>query len=246
MSTARWIRVQGTTHVAVGFNDLGMLLTCDLREAPGGKCSNPLRFVGIDASAFSVAKSLVLAEMLRMLGEHLQNDKFLVNQIQSVLPYWKFGIFGPLLWNRWHVAIMHMTACFWEGMLWHWMVTTHQHFQDEERSFGALPPGERAATTDHLNEYLINNAFPAKKFQHVSTKFFAKFCPYRFIPRNLEVWYSATCSKAASKNFAHAASQTLVKVKHEKVRHYGFSGGDGSTTWTSFRNYQRQIERGLF
>ena len=54
----------------MGFNDLGILLSCDLREAPGGKkCHDPLRFIGIDASPFSVAKSLVLAEMLRMLSE---------------------------------------------------------------------------------------------------------------------------------------------------------------------------------
>ena len=52
----------------MGFNDLGILLSCDLREAPGGKKGHdPLRFIGIDASPFSVAKSLVLAEMLRML-----------------------------------------------------------------------------------------------------------------------------------------------------------------------------------
>ncbi|CAJ1460671.1 unnamed protein product [Effrenium voratum] len=48
----------GTTHVAVGFNDLGMLLTCQLLPAPQGP--GPLRFVGIDCSAYSVAKSLVI------------------------------------------------------------------------------------------------------------------------------------------------------------------------------------------
>ena len=57
--------------MAVGFNDLGMLLTCDLREAPHGSQPSPkaLRFVGLDGSAFSVAKSLVVAEMLQMPGK---------------------------------------------------------------------------------------------------------------------------------------------------------------------------------
>ena len=56
----------GTTHVAVGFNDLGMLLTCQLLPAPQGP--GPLRFVGIDCSAYSVAKSLVIAQLLRTLA----------------------------------------------------------------------------------------------------------------------------------------------------------------------------------
>lgn len=112
-ATRKDILHRGTTHVAVGFNDLGILLSCDLREAPGGKKGHdPLRFIGIDASPFSVAKSLVLAEML----------------------------------------------------------------------------GTESVPLEHC----------------------------------VQVWYSATCSKAASKNFARAASQTLIKVKHEQVRSYIF------------------------
>ncbi|CAE7567241.1 RPAP3, partial [Symbiodinium pilosum] len=56
---------KGTTHVAVGFNDLGILLSCDLREEPSKNVLGPLRFVGLDSSAFSVAKSKVIAEMLK-------------------------------------------------------------------------------------------------------------------------------------------------------------------------------------
>ncbi len=63
------LEMLGTTHVAVGFNDLGILLTCDLREAPHEQpFPKALRFVGLDGSAFSVAKSLVVAEMLQMPG----------------------------------------------------------------------------------------------------------------------------------------------------------------------------------
>mmetsp|Transcript_101092 Transcript_101092/g.294350 ORF Transcript_101092/g.294350 Transcript_101092/m.294350 type:complete len:493 (-) Transcript_101092:28-1506(-) len=57
----------GTCHVAVGFNDLSMLLTCDLRDPPSEDSrAGPLRFVGIDSSPFCVAKSTVLLEMLRL------------------------------------------------------------------------------------------------------------------------------------------------------------------------------------
>ena len=52
------------THVAVGFNDLGVLLTCDLRNGPADAIG-PLRFCGIDMSPFSVAKAAVLAEILK-------------------------------------------------------------------------------------------------------------------------------------------------------------------------------------
>ena len=70
ISIACNLEMLGTTHVAVGFNDLGMLLTCDLREAPHEQPSpKALRFVGLDGSAFSVAKSLVVAEMLQMPGK---------------------------------------------------------------------------------------------------------------------------------------------------------------------------------
>lgn len=56
---------RGTVHVAVGFNDLNLLLHCQLAGAPPSRRQGPLRFVGFDASPFSVAKSMVIAEMLR-------------------------------------------------------------------------------------------------------------------------------------------------------------------------------------
>jgi len=52
--------------VAVGFNDLSLLLPCTLNAPPGHQ--GPLRFVGLDPNPFSVAKSLVIAEMVRRGG----------------------------------------------------------------------------------------------------------------------------------------------------------------------------------
>ena len=56
---------RATVHVAVGFVDLGMLLTCELNAAPSGRhAKEPLRFVGIEMSAYAVAKSLVVWQMI--------------------------------------------------------------------------------------------------------------------------------------------------------------------------------------
>ena len=52
----------GTTHVAIGFNDLSVLLNCELE---GENNHGQLRFFGVDQSSYSVAKSLVLVQMLR-------------------------------------------------------------------------------------------------------------------------------------------------------------------------------------
>jgi tetratricopeptide (TPR) repeat protein len=54
----------GTVHVAVGFVDLGVLLSCDVGEAPKGR-TGPLRFVGVELSCFAVAKSLAIWQMIK-------------------------------------------------------------------------------------------------------------------------------------------------------------------------------------
>jgi hypothetical protein len=51
---------RGSIHVSVGFNDLSELLSCQLI----GDSLKPLLFWGIERSEFSVAKSLVIKEML--------------------------------------------------------------------------------------------------------------------------------------------------------------------------------------
>ncbi|KAG5177594.1 hypothetical protein JKP88DRAFT_332187 [Tribonema minus] len=55
----------GTTHVSVGFLDLGALSSCLVEPASdSSKTGRPLRWIGYDMSPFAVAKSLVIAEML--------------------------------------------------------------------------------------------------------------------------------------------------------------------------------------
>ncbi|TDH72666.1 hypothetical protein CCR75_008477 [Bremia lactucae] len=53
----------GTTHVAIGLNDLSSLLSATLQEQ--ADTAGPLRFVGFEMSEFAVAKCKVVAHMLR-------------------------------------------------------------------------------------------------------------------------------------------------------------------------------------
>lgn len=50
---------RGTTHVAIGFVDLGMLFAADLRSSPSFD-QGPLKFLGIEKSAYAIAKALVI------------------------------------------------------------------------------------------------------------------------------------------------------------------------------------------
>ena len=53
---------QGSTHVAVGFVDLGILFAATLR---GEQRDPPLRFLGIEMSSYAVAKTHVIWQMLK-------------------------------------------------------------------------------------------------------------------------------------------------------------------------------------
>lgn len=55
----------GTTHVGVGFVDLGILLTADLRDPPTKSHSGPLTFLGVESSPYQVAKTIVIWEMVK-------------------------------------------------------------------------------------------------------------------------------------------------------------------------------------
>ena len=55
---------RGTTHVAVGFVDLGILFAADLSEPPKNY-EGPLHFLGIEMSAYSIAKTHILWELLK-------------------------------------------------------------------------------------------------------------------------------------------------------------------------------------
>jgi len=75
---------KGTTHVAVGFVDLGMLFAASLQEPPDGQ-SGPLHFLGIDMCPCVVAKTLVIWEMLKQTPRTLQKRK---DHIRSVAQVW--------------------------------------------------------------------------------------------------------------------------------------------------------------
>ncbi|CAB9528467.1 expressed unknown protein [Seminavis robusta] len=55
----------GTTHVAVGFVDLGILFAATLEDKLSGTRAGPLRFLGIELSVYAVAKTLVIWEMFQ-------------------------------------------------------------------------------------------------------------------------------------------------------------------------------------
>jgi hypothetical protein len=58
--------LQGTVHIAVGFCGLGALSASSVTpEDETVSCDAPLRWIGIDASLYSVAKAEVVAAMLR-------------------------------------------------------------------------------------------------------------------------------------------------------------------------------------
>lgn len=76
----------GTTHVAVGFVDLGMLLFSDF-IAVDGHPSVPCRFVGVESSPYAIAKALVLWQMLQQAPPPSQSA---IRQahLKSVLQVW--------------------------------------------------------------------------------------------------------------------------------------------------------------
>jgi len=55
----------GTTHVAVGFNDLGVLVGAQLQAHPAAEfVGRPLRFVGLELNSYSVAKTKVIVQLI--------------------------------------------------------------------------------------------------------------------------------------------------------------------------------------
>jgi len=93
----RYLLHQGKTHVAVGFVDLGILFESDI--CPGGDWDEaqpqPLHFIGVERSAFSVAKTHVIWEMIRecAIWELLRDDLDVPDckvpgSIDSVLQVW--------------------------------------------------------------------------------------------------------------------------------------------------------------
>ena len=71
----------GRTHVAVGFVDLGLLLAADIQNSDAG----PVRFIGYELSAYSIAKTLVLWEMLCSSTSSTAEEN---DQVRSILQVW--------------------------------------------------------------------------------------------------------------------------------------------------------------
>lgn len=74
--------LQGTTHVAVGFVDLGILMAADL----DGESTSPLRFIGIDSSAYVVAKTHVIWELIKQTESMATAERDL--QIRYTMQVW--------------------------------------------------------------------------------------------------------------------------------------------------------------
>ena len=65
----------GTTHVALGFNDLSVLLDAQFMQSPdSANYGKPLRFVGYEQSEFSIAKYLVVADMFQSAENEATED----------------------------------------------------------------------------------------------------------------------------------------------------------------------------
>lgn len=75
---------QGTTHVAVGFVDLGLLLASTLQNPPKGR-EGPLHFLGIEMSAYAVAKTHVIWEMLKQTPS---SEAHRDDHIRSIMQVW--------------------------------------------------------------------------------------------------------------------------------------------------------------
>lgn len=76
--------LQGTTHVAVGFVDLGLLLASTLHNPPKGR-EGPLHFLGVEMSAYTVAKTHVIWEMLKQThSSEAHHD----DHIRSIMQVW--------------------------------------------------------------------------------------------------------------------------------------------------------------
>ncbi|KAL7578497.1 hypothetical protein ACA910_011561 [Epithemia clementina (nom. ined.)] len=96
---------RGTTHVAVGFVDLGILLTMNLEDPPTLPSSSswakqnldsnaPLHFVGVEMSAYSVAKAHVLWEMLACTPESSSLQKERQAHLCKILQVWFSASWG--------------------------------------------------------------------------------------------------------------------------------------------------------
>jgi len=75
----------GTSHVAVGFVDLGILFAADLISPPSQLHQGPLKFIGIEKSPYSVAKTLVVWGLIEKAALS-QTD--MIRSVRRVVQVW--------------------------------------------------------------------------------------------------------------------------------------------------------------
>ena len=76
---------KGTTHVDIGFTDLGTILTCRLADSQSDEGdSMPLRFLGYDNSTYAVAKSMVIWSMCKRSFEYLSTAEEHASAVMQV------------------------------------------------------------------------------------------------------------------------------------------------------------------
>ncbi|GIQ85819.1 hypothetical protein KIPB_007553 [Kipferlia bialata] len=77
----------GTSHVAVGFVDLGPLLMAEIRTVGGEeeRETDPLTYVGYELSAYAVAKSSVIWHLLQTAPEGEEGER---ERVRRVLQVW--------------------------------------------------------------------------------------------------------------------------------------------------------------
>jgi hypothetical protein len=103
---------QGTTHVAVGFVDLGMLFAANLNRSPSRGSDEPLRFIGVDMSAYSVAKAHVVWELLRQAPSPTESPpQSWTTYLRQVLQVWYSASWGEGTFEAVKQALESLLSC---------------------------------------------------------------------------------------------------------------------------------------
>jgi hypothetical protein len=103
---------QGTTHVAVGFVDLGMLFAADLKPSHSRGSAEPLRFLGVDMSAYSIAKTHVVWELLRQAPSPRESPpQSRAKYLRQVLQVWYSASWGEGTFEAVKQALESLLSC---------------------------------------------------------------------------------------------------------------------------------------
>ncbi|EJK46250.1 hypothetical protein THAOC_35095 [Thalassiosira oceanica] len=149
----REVFYRGTTHLAIGFNDLNSLINCvwmDTSEAE--YIGQPFRFVGIEMNPFNIAKSLVVTEMLSKPDVPLTNVlqvwystvwstatlRHFKISIQAVLDKNEKGL-SPHRCDSWRENGMYVARNVSDlkvrSYLYHWLSVESMSYKEARRQF---------------------------------------------------------------------------------------------------------------